>query len=131
MSCDDADLLDNSLKEGRKVLGQGLRRPPSDAVHAAGIHHGEVALLVSGAQLAEEVKCGVDDKVGPADGCSHLGLLSPQRVRTLSQIEVAAHTGVCIHSSCSDTYQHGWQTNMMCSEGMGSRGTLQLACQSC
>ena len=67
----DTDLLDDGLKEGCEVLGKGLRRAASDAIHSAGIHHGEVALLVSGAQLTEEVKCGVDDKVGLQTQASH------------------------------------------------------------
>ena len=61
-----AHLLDDGLKKGRQVICQLFRVSPSDAVDAAGIDHGEVALLVRGAQLAEEVKCGVDHKVRPA-----------------------------------------------------------------
>ena len=61
-----AHLLDDGLKQGCQVIRQLFRVSPGDAVDAAGIHHGEVALLIGGAQLAEEVECRVNHKVWSA-----------------------------------------------------------------
>ena len=61
-----AHLLDDGLKQGCQVICQLFRISPGDAIDAAGIHHGEIALLVGGAQLAEEVKCGVNHEIRPA-----------------------------------------------------------------
>ena len=99
--CTETDLLDNGLKEGRKVLSKSLRRAASDAIHAAGVHHGKVALLVSGAQLTEEVKRGVDDKVGPADA----GFTVSPRWCTLHD---GWHRLTYLHTprACTSEYQH-------------------------
>jgi hypothetical protein len=50
------DLLDNGIKQRCQVICERLRGTPSDAIHAAGIDDGDVALFICGAQLAEEVK---------------------------------------------------------------------------
>lgn len=59
-------LADDALEQRLQVLRQGLGVVAGDAVGAAGVHHGEVALLVGGAQIDEEVEGGVNDEVRPA-----------------------------------------------------------------
>ena len=69
-------VLENGLEQRRHVrppllAGRAFfqRRP---AVDAAGIHHGKVQLLVRGAQLVEQVECGVDHLVRVGAGLVHL-----------------------------------------------------------
>ena len=103
-----SDLLDDGLEEGREVIGKVLRRAASDAVHAAGIHHREVALLIGRAQLAEEVEGGVDDKVRPADAA--LTLLPPSLLRSAGAQRMfspggshCTSQGVALPAACAGT----------------------------
>ena len=66
------DLLDDGLKQRSQVFGELLRCAPSDAIHAAGIDDREVALLVCGAQLAEQVESRIDHKVRPVKRAFHI-----------------------------------------------------------
>lgn len=59
-------ILHYAVKQGLQSGCQGIRVLARRAILAAGIHDGEVQLLVSGAQLHEQVKGGVDDIIGPA-----------------------------------------------------------------
>ena len=59
-------LADDALEQWLEGLRQRLGGVACNTVGAAGIHDREVALLVSRAELAEEIECGVNHIVWPA-----------------------------------------------------------------
>mmetsp|Transcript_3429 Transcript_3429/g.12444 ORF Transcript_3429/g.12444 Transcript_3429/m.12444 type:complete len:501 (+) Transcript_3429:1388-2890(+) len=62
------DLPQDGLKERAEVLAQLLGLHPRHAPHPRAVHHGEVAQVVRGAQVAEELEGVVDDVVRPRGG---------------------------------------------------------------
>eukprot|EP00958_Prasinococcus_capsulatus_P018922 scaffold2262_cov312-Prasinococcus_capsulatus_cf.AAC.7 len=67
-----AHLAHDGVEERLEAVGELLRIGPRDALEAGGVDHWEVALLVGGAELAEELEGGVDHVVGARVGAVDL-----------------------------------------------------------